>query len=178
MLIIYKSVQPYFIVILIFAVSCQKSEFENSENINEFTSTNEYFIDLYGTSNSMLTFEKLSSINAKLKSNGANYRVAKAELIRIGKVENIKNTIVPKEFGSKRLDTDFVPGDLRRKWSSASGNNITYAIDKTNDIIPIGGYLSSEQSIAAIKNAFNTWNDIKNTDLAGHNNIWINWPNK
>ncbi len=62
------------------AVSCQKNEFDNQNIKNDKLSPGDY-IGLNSTSNSVLTSESLSSINAKLASEGTNFRVAKAELI-------------------------------------------------------------------------------------------------
>ncbi len=160
-----QNIQFYLIAVLFFAVSCNKSEFENQEFINEKLSQEENIIQLESISNSTLSSAKIKEINAKLSLKRVNYRVAKAELITLGQLDNIKNIVISKDVGNKQLDFDFVPGDLRRTWSGDSGTKITYSIDHTNDIIPRGGILSKEQGINAIEKAFKTWNDIKQTNL-------------
>ena len=74
--------------------------------------------------------------NAGLAADGADYRVAMAEYITSGESGEIGNTVIAKDVGNKQLSADFVPGDGRRLWSGASGNAITYAIDRTFDAVP------------------------------------------
>lgn len=163
-----KRVQLLLAVIVLFMVSCQKNEIENQLSLQELKSPDDYYIGLKGATIPMLTPERLESMNKKLESEGVNYRVAMAELITTGSVENIGigHLVIAKDVGNKQLDVDFVPGDSRRVWSDESGTKISYSIDQTDDdATPKAGSLSAKEGTEAIRNAFQTWNDVKTTEL-------------
>lgn len=112
-----------------------------------------------------ITTDYLDAINDALSSKGANYRVAMAELITAAGSNEAGQTVIAKNVGNKQLPADFVPGDVRRTWSSNGGNEITYAIDQTADAVPPMGGLSAAATTAAIEAGTNTWRDVRCSDL-------------
>ena len=162
-----KSVQLLLIAVFFIAVSCQKNELENQLEQPELKSPDEYYVGLKGATIPMLTPERLEKMNKKLESEGVNYRVAMAELITTGSVENIGlgHLVIAKDLGNKQLDVDFAPGDPRRAWSDESGTKITFSIDQTGDATPSGGLLNAEEGTEAIRKAFKTWDDVQSTEI-------------
>ena len=109
----------------------------------------------------------MDSLNVELAGQGADYRVAMAEYITNGEVEEA-NTVLSKFVGNKQLPFDFVPFDARRAWSNpgaGSSDNITYTVDQTGDAVPPFGGLSGAQTTAAIDRAMDTWDRVNCSTL-------------
>ena len=117
----------------------------------------------------------MDALNVGLAAEGAAYRVAVAEYITNGENGEMGNTIIAKNVGNKQLGHDFVPGDLRRTWSSADANSITYAIDQTFDAVPPFGGLDAVATDAAIERATATWGALRcsNPGLSRNNDFGI-----
>jgi hypothetical protein len=102
----------------------------------------------------------MDNMNVALEAEGANYRVGMAEYITQGPGFDEANTVLSKVLGNKRLGADFVPNDERREWSGVAAENITYAIDRTGDAIPVSGGLTAAQTDAAIVRAMDSWENL------------------
>ena len=108
----------------------------------------------------------MDQANHALEVQGANYRVVMSEYITGG--DEAGNQVLSKDVGNKRLSGDFVPFDERRLWSGpvgGSNDNITYAVDTTDDAEPPIGGLTAEQTDAAIDRAMGTWDSLECSDL-------------
>jgi hypothetical protein len=112
----------------------------------------------------MLAF--MEGVNIRLESEGAEYRAVVAEwtgMDMAGRTELFRNR------DSKRLDYHFVPRDPRRGgWSGPAGgiqDDITWAVDETDDAVPPGGGLSKVQTTAAIGRAMATWDAVQCSDI-------------
>jgi hypothetical protein len=110
----------------------------------------------------------MNNINRVLAGQGASLRIRKAEYI--GTSDQMGNTIIAKNTGNKRLDSDFVPGDPRRPWGGAGGNAITYAIDTTGDAVPPFGGLGAADTDAAIVRAHESWEALNCSHLGQSRN--------
>ena len=106
----------------------------------------------------------MDATNAQLEATGVDYRVAKAEYLTTDP-QGMGNVVIARDMGNRQLDTDFVPGDPRRTWSSVTGTMITYAIDTTLDAVPLWGGLTAEETEAAILRATNTWGTLQCSTL-------------
>ena len=107
-----------------------------------------------------ITSAYLDAINDALELEGVNYRVMMVEYITAGGSEEAGQTVLAKNVGNKQLGFDFVPYDARRAWSApgvGDNDNITYAIDKTDDAVPIFGGLTADETDAAIERGTDTW---------------------
>jgi hypothetical protein len=109
----------------------------------------------------------MDGVNASLEAEGANYRVAVAEYIGSADDGQAGGTVLAKSVGNKQLSSDFVAFDPRRAWSGpvdGPTDDITYAIDRTGDAVPLGGGLTAAQTDAAIVRAMESW---ENVDCSG-----------
>lgn len=110
----------------------------------------------------------MDNANVALAADGRGYRVAKAEYVTKPSGEDFGGTVLAKDVGNKQLDDDFVPNDVNREWSGPIGggtDNITYAVDRTGDAVPVFGGLSAAQTDAAIVRAMATWDAVNCSDL-------------
>lgn len=110
----------------------------------------------------------LEEMNLALAEEGANYRAVMAEYLMAGESGEMGATVFAKDVGNKQLSFDFVPFDPRREWSGSvdgTNDNITYAIDQTNDAIPPFGGLSGAETDAAIERAMGTWDEVLCSNL-------------
>jgi len=78
----------------------------------------------------------------------------------VGDGAEIGSVVISRTLGNKRLSSDFVPNDPRRSWSGPVGggvDNITYAIDATDDATPAFGGLTAADTRPAIVRAMDSW---------------------
>lgn len=163
----YKRVQLVLAVLLLMAAGCQ----ETGPGINEIPglfSPEDYYIGQTGkmlksAELPLLISEQLDIINVRLASKNEIIRIASAEYITLAGREESGHKVLSKIVGNKQLEAGFVPGDNRRAWSTDT-KRITYAIDQT-DGVPSGGMMSATEAGQAIDRAFQTWEDVKSTDL-------------
>jgi hypothetical protein len=110
----------------------------------------------------------MDNANLALASDGQGYRIAKAEYVTKPTGEDFGGTVLAKDVGNKQLADDFVPFDVNREWSGpvgGSNDNITYAVDRTGDAVPVFGGLSGAQTDAAIVRAMNSWEAVNCSQL-------------
>lgn len=110
----------------------------------------------------------MDGVNASLEAAGVNYRVAVAEYIGSADEGEAGGTVLAKSVGNKQLGSDFVPFDDRRPWSGpvdGTTDNITYAIDRTGDAVPLAGGLTGAQTDAAIERAMWSWQNVNCSEL-------------
>lgn len=111
----------------------------------------------------------MDGLNVSLEAAGANYRVALAEYVVSSDDGQPGGTVLAKNVGNKQLGSDFVPFDARRQgWSGpvdGTTDNITYAIDRTGDAVPLAGGLTGAQTDAAIERAMASWEDVSCSGL-------------
>lgn len=102
----------------------------------------------------------LDDVNVALVAQGADYRAVMVEYVT-GDGDEAGATVISKDVGNKQLSFDFVPFDARRAgWSGPTGgpdDDITYAVDMTDDAVPPIGGLTGAQTTAAIDAAMATW---------------------
>lgn len=156
------------VLLILGATACQNDEFQSSEDIKS-PSPMDAYVDVSGvkaiTSQQTITPEYLDQINEGLAIDGQNYRILIAEYITAAGSGELGQTVLAKDVGNKQLDADFVPYDDRRSWSGPSGNEITYAIDQTEDAVPFFGGLTAAETTAAIVSATDTWDKVTCSDL-------------
>lgn len=103
----------------------------------------------------------MDGINAVLEATDASYRVGMAEFVTADAADEMGNTVLSKVVGNKQLTFDFVPFDPRRApWSGPVGggmDDVTYAVDQTDDAVPRYGGLTAAETTAAIDRAMATW---------------------
>ena len=92
-------------------------------------------------------------INARLETQGADYRVDYAEYITPDDSGEVGQTVFVNDRGNKQLGHHFVPGDPRR----GGGTNITYRVDQAEGAID---GLTTAQTTAAVDRAMTTWQDV------------------
>ena len=106
----------------------------------------------------------MDQTNASLQARGADYRVVMAEYITDGNGIREGSVVIANDRGNKRIPADFVPFDPRRApWSgpvNGATDDITFAIDETEDAVPPFGGLTAAQTTQAITNAMATWNNV------------------
>jgi hypothetical protein len=111
----------------------------------------------------------MEAVNAGLLSNGADYRVVKAEYTTAPFGGEAGNTVLAKNTGNKRLNSDFVAFDTDREgWSGPTTgpqDDITYAVDMTGDAVPPLGVLGAGQTDAAIDRAMASWEAVNCSNL-------------
>ena len=111
----------------------------------------------------------MDGVNASLEAAGANYRVAIAEYLVSSDDGQAGGTVLAKNVGNKQLGADFIPFDPEREdWSgpvNGTTDNITYAIDRTGDAVPLAGGLTAAQTDAAIVRAMASWEDVSCSGL-------------
>jgi hypothetical protein len=111
----------------------------------------------------------MDGINASLAAEGANYRVAVAEYLSVDEGNLQGNEVLAKDVGNKQLAFDFVPFDPRREgWSGpvdGGMDDITFAIDRTGDAVPVFGGLTGAETTAAIQRAMGTWENVNCSTL-------------
>jgi len=95
----------------------------------------------------------LSTINAKLESQGKSCRVLMMEYITAPASEKAGTIVYARDVGNKQLSAHWVPFDPRR---GAGTRVITYAVDRTEGAA--NGGLTAAQTETAIDNAMGTWN--------------------
>jgi len=143
-------------------ISCQKEEIvSNDQKLPRTT------IDTR-SEGQVINVAYLDQINSVLAAEGENYRITMAELITSGEDEEVGITIIASDVGNKQLEFDFVPNDPRRAWSGPAdqaSDDITYAIDQTDDATPIYGGLTIAETDAAIVRAMDTWDNQSCSDL-------------
>jgi hypothetical protein len=93
----------------------------------------------------------MATINAQLKSSGADYRVEIAEYLTEG--EEVGQTVFFSDRGNKQVAAHFVPGDPRR----GGFTDIAYTIDQAEGAVD---GLSQAQTNAAIDRAMGTWEGV------------------
>ena len=121
----------------------------------------------------------IDQINAQLELKGLNYQLLKIEYITSNQGDEAGQEVLRKDLGNKQLGFDFVPFDARRgEWSGPvdeENDNITFAIDQTDDAIPPFGGLTAADTDAVIVRSFGTWEDAScsNLDLTRYNDYGI-----
>jgi len=159
----------------LFFVTCQKDELlspEDQESKIDAVKLDENSSSKKGsksTANS-ITSEYLDAINDGLALKGMDYRIGMAEYVTVSGGEEAGNTVLSKVVGNKQLTADFVPGDVRRGWSGADPNDITYSVDTTGDAVPLFGGLGGAATDAAIVRATGTWDAVICSDLGSTRN--------
>lgn len=160
------------------AMSCQTSDsdvdnssFEKAdEPVNAFKATSKKGVEL--------NVAYIDQVNTQLELKGLNYRLLKIEYITSNGSDEAGQEVLQKDLGNKQLAFDFVPFDERREWSGpvdGENDNITFAIDQTDDAVPPFGGLSGPQTDAVIERSFGTWEDVScsNLDLARNDDFGI-----
>lgn len=103
----------------------------------------------------------VETMNVSLAEAGEPYRVAMAEYVTD---DAMGGTVIAKDVGNKQLSFDFVAGDERRAWGG-SGTDVTYAIDQTDDAMPLLGGTSAQEATDAIDRAMATWSNQTCSDV-------------
>jgi len=111
----------------------------------------------------------MDAANEQLEQRGSNMRAGVAELLVASDGDAVGITVFSKAVGNKQLATDFVPFDPRRFETSGpftgTNDNITYAVDQTDAVPPMGG-LDASQTTAAIDSAMATWDNVRCSKLS------------
>lgn len=151
--------------LIVAVTACQKND-AVTEQDQEQSSPMDAYIGLKSASiGTEVTSEFLDKINVGLAARGLGYRILKADYLTASGSKEPGQTVYAHDKGNKQLEVDFVPNDLRRAWSGANPNEITYAIDQTADAIPPSGGLTATETDAAIERAFATWGNASCSDL-------------
>ena len=138
---------------------------------NESLLVEEPAIDAFkGTNKSglELNVDFIDQINSQIESKGLNFRLLKIEYITANNSEEAGREILQRDLGNKQLAFDFVPFDERRAWSGpvdGENDNITYAIDQTDDAVPPFGGLTAAQTDEIITRSFGTWEEASCSNL-------------
>jgi hypothetical protein len=106
----------------------------------------------------------LDDINVALREQGVGYEAVLIEYVTAD-AEGAGNTVFFKDVGNQRLESDFVPFDLRRAaWSGpvdGASDDITYAVDTTLDAVPPFGSATASETDGAIDRAMGTWDGVR-----------------
>jgi len=144
-----------FSCILIFVIACQDGELQSpSAAMDGFIKQRLNRIDVdINTVNNARQAGGIENWMASINESLAQH-IIQLEKIEYYGADGAGNTVYFNDRGNKQLDSDFVPGDLRR----GGFTDIAYARDGTEGAT--GSGLTQTQTDGAILRAMNTWDNV------------------